>query len=49
MGKVGNNPEEGTNSAQNLKMRPQLWVKIGFNLGTERVNVGWKEKWNGIQ
>lgn len=47
--KVGKNPEEGTNSAQNLKMRDQLWIKIRFNLGTERLNVEWKYKWNGIQ
>lgn len=46
--KLEKNPEEGTNSAQKLKMRPQLWIKIGFNLGNERLNVRWKEKWNGI-
>lgn len=43
---VGKNPEEGTNSAQKLKMSPQLWIKVGFNLGTRRLNGGGRGKEN---
>lgn len=32
--------KKDTTSSQNLKNIPQLWIKVGSNLGTRRLNTG---------